>query len=96
MLIKIPIKGKYVFSVDQKDKNMFPSSQFEHSPVRLTVGKIEDSKLKILAHTSTKMSRNTYIRKLVEPGIYYLLVEKEVPLINQKLEEKAPQLFEEW
>ena len=85
ILANIQKKGKYVFSVDQQDKNIFPSTQFEHSPVRLTVGKIEDAKLKILAHTSTKVSRNTYIRKLVEPGIYYILIEKESPLINEKL-----------
>ena len=96
ILANIQKKGKYVFSVDQQDKNIFPSTQFEHSPVRLTVGKIEDAKLKILAHTSTKVSRNTYIRKLVEPGIYYILIEKESPLINEKLEEKAPQMFPNW
>ena len=54
ILAKVVKKGKYTFTVNQQDTCFFPSSQFVHSPIKLTLGMFgKDSKPKILAHTST-------------------------------------------
>jgi len=91
--IKIVAKGKYTFSLDQSDTHYFPSSQFILSPTSLTLGQLYDGEIKILSFTSNQKNRNTFIRKLIEPGDYFILIEKEVPDINRRLEIKAPHMF---
>ena len=57
---------------------------------------LEDGEFKLLSYTSSKALRNCYIRKLIEKGEYVILIEKDTTLLNEKLEEKAPDLFKNW
>ena len=78
--VSIPIKGKYTFSVDQKDLRFCGSELLEgiekYCSIKITFGKIEKRRgFVLLSHTCSNL-RNTYIRKMVEKGEYYLLVER--------------------
>lgn len=94
--VSIPQRGKYVFSVDQKDRHFFLSKKYSYSAVKVTLGRLEDDKFEILAHTSTTQKRNTFIRKRVEAGEYVVLIEKIHPPQNFELEKKHPQAFARW
>lgn len=74
--ITVPTKGKYTFSVNQKDLRHFEDRSLKYSPVKLTLGMIQKDEFKLLSHTSSTKLRNTYIRKLIDKGEYYLLIEK--------------------
>ena len=74
--ISVQKKGKYTFSINQKDLRGFVDKSLTYCPVKLTLGKIEKNEFKLLSHTSSKKLRNTHIRKLIEKGEYYMLVEK--------------------
>lgn len=69
-------KGKYTFSVDQKDLHMYKENEkYRHNRVKVTLGLLEKNQFQILSHTSSTKLRNTYIRKVIESGEYYLLLE---------------------
>lgn len=91
----VPETGKYTFSVDQKDIRSYQKKELTYCPVKLSLGKIEKDNFKLLSHTSSKKLRNTYIRKLIEKGDYYLLVEKSNPDLNISLAQKEPEEFED-
>jgi len=94
--LTISKKGKYTFSLDQKDTRIFPSSQYKYTPVKLTLVRLDDGEFKLQSHTSSQKHRNCFIRKLVEPGEYFILAEKLPERVNELLEKKAPELFKEW
>jgi hypothetical protein len=74
------VKGKYTFSVDQKDLHMYKNNnkvKYRHNPIKLTLGLLENNQFQILSHTSSNKLRNTYIRKLINAGDYYLLIEQD-------------------
>ena len=69
-------RGKYTFSVDQKDLRSPDSLAQSYSSIKVTFGKLEENGIRLLSHTSSNNLRNTYIRKLIDKGEYYLLIEK--------------------
>ena len=83
--ISVPAKGKYTFTTSQRDIRFYGQKQLVYSPVKLTLGQIEQDQFKLLSHTSTQKSRDTFIRKVIDKGEYYLLVEKENPPQLQQL-----------
>ena len=74
--ISVATKGKYTFSANQIELRSYNNKALKYSPVKLTLGKLEKNSFKLLSHTSSTKLRNTYIRKLIEKGEYYLLIEK--------------------
>jgi len=52
-------------------------NKLRHNPIKLTLGLLEDNKFQILSHTSSNKLRNTYIRKKINSGDYYLLIEQD-------------------
>lgn len=93
--IVVPETGKYTFSVDQKDLRNWPYRGLRYCQIKLSLGKIEKDNFQLLSHTSSKKLRNTYIRKLIEKGEYYLLVEKSNTDENISLAQQNPKEFEE-
>lgn len=76
--ISVKVKGKYTFSVDQKDLHMYKDNEkYRHNRVKVTLGILEKNQFQILSHTSSTKLRNTYIRKVIEKGEYYVLVEQD-------------------
>lgn len=82
--VKVPETGKYTFSVDQVDLRIFDNTALKYSSVKLTLGKLSHSSFKLLSHTSSSELRNSYIRKVLQEGEYYLLIEKKNTKINLK------------
>ena len=72
-----PKKGKYTISIDQQDLRTFGIRGLKHCPVKLSLCKLEDGKFQLLSHTNSTSSRTTSIRKLIDEGEYYVLVELE-------------------
>lgn len=62
----------------------------------MSLSALNDGEFQLLSHTSSTKLRNTYIRKLLEPGEYLLLVEKSSSPLNERLEYKAPEYFKGW
>lgn len=89
-------RGKWTFSLDQKDRRVFSSQAYTYAPVKLTLIRLEDSGFKLQAHTSTNNLRNCFIRKLIEPGEYIVLVEKGAVDINHQLENDSPSEYADW
>lgn len=54
--------------------------------MKLTLCKLENAEFKLLSHTSSQALRNTYLRKLIDEGEYYILVEERIPEINIQIE----------
>lgn len=79
-------KGKYTISLDQKDLHLFNQPKFVYSPVKLTLCKLENAEFKLLSHTSSQSLRNTYLRKLIDEGEYYILVEERISEVNIQVE----------
>ena len=76
--ISVQQKGKYTFSVDQKDLHMYRENEkYRHNRIKVTLGQLDKNQFQILSHTSSTKLRNTYIRKVIEKGEYYLLVEQD-------------------
>jgi hypothetical protein len=82
----VKTKGKYTISFDQKDVHFFQNPKFTYSPVKLTLCKLENAEFKLLSHTSSQSLRNTYIRKLIDEGEYYILIEQRCSEINKAIE----------
>lgn len=82
--VKVPETGKYTFSVDQVDLRTFDNTALKYSEIKLTLGKLTHNCFKLLSHTSSSELRNSYIRKVLQSGEYYLLVEKKNSRINMK------------
>lgn len=93
--IVVPKTGKYTFSVDQKDLRNWGFRGLSYSSVKLSLGKINKENFQLLSHTSSKKLRNTFIRKLIEKGEYFLLIEKNIPDENIKLAQQNPEDFKE-
>lgn len=93
----VKTKGKYTISFDQKDVHFFQHPKFTYSPVKLTLCKLENAEFKLLSHTSSVSLRNTYIRKLIDEGEYYILIEQRCSEVNKtiELENKDPKQTEE-
>ena len=68
-------KGKYTFSLDQADPRCFFGANLKSSSVKLTLCKLQEDTFQLLAHTSSSTLRNTFIRKLIDRGEYYALIE---------------------
>lgn len=79
-------KGKYTVSIDQKDLHFFQDKRFRYNEVRLTLCKLENGEFNLLSHTSSQTLRNTSIRKLIDEGEYYVLVEEKCNLHNIEIE----------
>lgn len=94
--VTVALAGKYTFSIDQRDSHFYPSPQYQYSPVSISLGMLSSGRFLMMANSTTRNSRNTFIRKSIEEGEYYVLIEKEVPEINSKLEEKCPKRFKKW
>lgn len=91
--INVQVKGKYTFSVDQKDLHMYKNAakdKYRHNPIKLTLGQFENGQFQILSHTSSNKLRNTYIRKVINAGDYYLLIEQDTRL--QQPQNRNPEL----
>lgn len=74
--ISVKQKGKYTFSVDQKDLHMHRENEkYRHNRVKVTLGILEKNQFQILSHTSSNKLRNTYIRKVIDKGEYFLMIE---------------------
>ena len=93
--ISISKKGKYTFSVNQRDLRKYCRHKLAYSPVKLTLGKLEPKKFSLLAHTSSEKLRSTYIRKLIDKGEYYLLIEKHNNEASRELIKTDEEKFEE-
>ena len=91
--ISVPAKGKYTFSVDQNDLRTWADPNLSYSPINLTLGQVEHSTFKLLSHTSSQKLRNTFIRKLIEKGEYYLLIEKHNDPVKNQLIQQNPQHY---
>lgn len=81
-----PVKGKYTISIDQKDLHCFKDKRFKYNEVKLTLCKLENGDFTLLSYTSSQALRNTHIRKLIEEGEYYVLVEQKCNPINIDIE----------
>lgn len=81
-------KGKYTISFDQKDTHFYNTQGFSYSPVKLTLCKLENAEFKLLSHTSSQSLRNTYIRKLIDEGEYYILIEQRSSEANILVESR--------
>lgn len=82
--VKVPETGKYTFSVDQADLRTFDNTALKYSGIKLTLGKLTHRSFKLLSHMSSSELRNSYIRKVLQKGEYYLLIEKKNTKINLK------------
>ena len=49
----------------------------KNCPVKLSLCKLENGEFQLLSHTSSNTLKTTFIRKLIEKGEYYVLVELE-------------------
>jgi hypothetical protein len=85
----VKTKGKYTISFDQKDVHFFSHPKFTYSPVKLTLCKLENAEFKLLSHTSSISLRNTYIRKLIDEGEYYILIEQRCSEVNKSIQLEA-------
>lgn len=94
--ISVPSKGKYTFSVNQKDLRFYEDQNLRYSPVKLTLGMIQKNEFKLLSHTSSTKLRNTDIRKLIDKGEYYLLIEKHAVDENSKLINNNPEIYKKF
>lgn len=74
--LNVKEKGKYSISVDQIDPAILGSRDIKNVPVKLSLCKLENDDFKMLSYTSSNSLRNTYVRKLIEPGEYFILVEQ--------------------
>ena len=75
--VNVPKKGKYTFSVDQQDLKMLNTKGLKYFPVKMSLCKLEDGEFQLLSHTNSTTLRTISIRKLVDEGEYYVLVELE-------------------
>ena len=85
----VPKKGKYTLSVDQQDIHFSKNPKHQYSSVKLTLCKLEDNEFQLLSHTSSECLRNTFIRKLIDVGEYYVLIEQKCPDSNIKYEKEV-------
>lgn len=92
--VSVPSKGKYTFSVDQKDLRIYESQNLKYAAIKLTLGKISKDGVILLSHTSSKKLRNTFVRKSLDSGEYYLLIERENFQENINLMKNNQKLFE--
>lgn len=83
--LRIEEKGKYSISLDQKDPTFLGSRDIKNLPVKLSLCKLEDGVFKLLSYTSSNSLRNTFIRKLIEKGDYFILVEQNSLSYERKL-----------
>jgi hypothetical protein len=72
-----PKKGKYTIAIDQQDPRTLGIEGHKNLPVKLSLCKLENGEFQLLSHTSSNTLRTTSIRKLIEQGEYYILVEME-------------------
>lgn len=82
--LSIKEKGKYSISVDQIDPALLGSRSIKNVPVKLSLCKLENDEFKMLSYTSSNSLRNTYVRKLIEPGEYFILVEQNCTNFDNK------------
>lgn len=80
--ISVSSRGKYTFSVNQKSSKSQSINKRVFNPVTISLGMINDQGFNLLSHTSGDGKRNTHIRKLVEKGEYYLLIEQYCDIKN--------------
>lgn len=85
----IQVKGKYTISVDQKDLHFLKDKRFRYNHVKLTLCKLENGEFTLLSHTSSETLRNTFIRKLIDEGEYYVLIEEKVNPSSLEAEKEA-------
>lgn len=94
--LSVKEKGKYCISIDQKDPTFLGSRETKNLPVKLSLCKLENDQFKLLSYTSSNSLRNTFIRKLIDKGEYFLLVEQNsLGLDREKLTQENEDLWRE-
>lgn len=75
---------------------MFECPNLKYNAVKISLGKIEESGITLLSHTSSLKLRNTFMRKNLDKGEYYLLVERESSEENLKWVKSNPEFMKEF